>query len=38
MDTPENNATLKKYAKVSNDKSDGSKSDSTTSSAETSED
>jgi hypothetical protein len=38
MDTPENNATLLKYGKVSNDKSDGSKSDSTTSSAETSED
>jgi hypothetical protein len=38
METPENRATLQKYAKVSNDKSDGSKSDSTTSSAETSED
>ena len=38
METPENRATLQKYAKGSNYKSDGSKSDSTTSSAETSED
>jgi hypothetical protein len=38
IDTPENIATLDKYAKGSNDKSNSSKSDSTTSSAETSED
>ena len=38
MNTPENIATLLKYGKGRNDKSDGSKSDSTTSSAETSED